>query len=184
MRRRTAPSALLLALLFGAAAVAACSPLNDAPGPSSTATAVPSGAVISATPDVSGVPSDEPSDVSPSSGDSATSGMTQTNTAWGRIWDALPRTFPIYPGSSASTEIGAPASGQFVVPTDVATATAWAKSALDATGLRTTVSGPLEDGSMRLDSVGPAGCAVQTTIAREGAATTMTVLYGATCAFS
>jgi hypothetical protein len=180
MPRRTAPSALLVALVLGAAVVAACNPLNDAPGPSSTATALPSGAVISATPDVSGAPSDAP----PSAGDSATSGMTQTNTAWGRIWDALPRAFPIYPGSSESTEIGAAASGQFVVPTDVATATAWTKSALDAAGLRTTVSGPLEDGSMRLDSAGAAGCAVQTTIAREGAVTTMTVLYGATCPFS
>jgi hypothetical protein len=110
--------------------------------------------------------------------------MTQTNTAWGRIWDALPRSFPIYPGSSATTEIGEPASGQFVVPTDVATATAWTKAALDATGLRTMVSGPLEDGSMTLDSQGAAGCLVQTTIARTGSVTTMTVLYGATCPFS
>jgi hypothetical protein len=179
MPRRTAPSAALLALVLGAV-VAACTPLNDAPGPSSTATAMPSGAVISASPDVSGPPSASPS----TGGDSGTSGVTQTNTAWGRIWDALPRTFPIYPGSSESMDIGEPASAQFVVPTDVATATAWTKSALDAAGLRTTVSGPLEDGTMTLDSVGPAGCAAQTKIAREGAVTTLTVLYGATCPFS
>jgi hypothetical protein len=172
-RRTPRPASLLALVLVAAGTFAACSPLNDAPGPSSTATAVPSGVPITATP--------EPSDATP--GPDA-SGMTQTNTAWGRIWDALPRAFPIYPGSSPTTEIGEPASGQFVVPTDVATATAWTKAALDATGLRTTVSGPLENGSMTLDSEGPAGCMAQTTIARTGSVTTMTVLYGATCPFS
>jgi hypothetical protein len=184
MPRRTASSASLLALVLGATALAACTPLNDAPGPSSTATALPSGAVISATPDVSGAPSAAASGSASPAGDSGTSGMTQTNTAWGRIWDALPRAFPIYPGSSESMDIGEPASAQFIVPADVATVTAWTKSALETTGLRTTVSGPLEDGSMTLDSASPAGCAVQTKIAREGAVTTMTVLYGATCPFS
>jgi hypothetical protein len=177
MPRRTARSVSRLAFLVVAAAVAACAGLNDAPGPSSTATAIPSGAVISATPDASGPVADE-------TAAPGASGMTQTNTAWGRIWDALPRSFPIYPGSTPTTEIGAPASGQFIVPTNVATATAWTKSALDATGLRTTVSGPLEDGSTRLDSVGQAGCVVETTIVRTGGLTTMTVLYGATCPFS
>ena len=114
----------------------------------------------------------------------AVADVTQTDTAWGRIWDALPRSFPRYPGSELSTEVGEPASGQLVVPTDVDTATVWLKAALDATGLRTTVSGPLEDGSMRLDSVGANGCAVQTTIARTGTVTLETVLYGATCPFS
>jgi hypothetical protein len=123
------------------------------------------------------VPSDEPS--GPVAGD-----VTQTDTEWGRIWDALPRSFPSYPGSEPASDIGAPASGQFVVPTDVETATAWLKAALDVTGLRTTVSGPLEDGSMRLDSSGPNGCAVQTTIARTGSVTLETVLYGAQCPFA
>jgi hypothetical protein len=173
MRPHTPRPASLLALVVVVGTVVACSPLNDAPGPSSTATAVPSGVPITATP--------EPSDAT---AEPDASGTTQTNTAWGRIWDALPRSFPIYPGSSATTEIGEPASAQFVVPTDVATATAWTKAALDATSLRTTVSGPLEDGSMTLDSQGPAGCMAQTTIARTGSVTTMTVLYGATCPFS
>jgi hypothetical protein len=110
--------------------------------------------------------------------------MTQTDTAWGRIWDAIPPSFPIYPGSTATTEIGAPASGQFVVPANVATATTWTKAALDAIGLRTTVAGPLEDGSMTLDSVGPNGCAANTTIARTGGVTVLTILYGAKCPFS
>jgi hypothetical protein len=43
------------------------------------------------------------------------------------------------------------------------------------------VSGPLEDGSMTLDSVGPNGCAAKTTIARTGGITLLTILYGAKC---
>ncbi len=123
------------------------------------------------------IPSDETS--GPDAGD-----VTQTNTAWGRIWDELPRAFPRFPGSEPSTDVGEPASAQLVVPTDVETASVWLKGALDVAGFRTNVSGPLEDGSVRLDSTGANGCAVQTTIARTGNVTLETILYGAKCPFS
>ena len=171
MRRRIASS---LGLVVAASiAVGACSPLSDAPGPTSGATAVPTGSRLTATPEPSAATAEPDATV-----------MTQTDTEWGRIWDAIPRSFPVYPGATATTEIGAPASAQFVVPADVATATTWTKSALDATGLRTTVSGPLEDGSVALDSVGPSGCAAKTTIARTGGVTLLTILYGANCPFA
>ena len=171
MRRRIASS---LGLVIAASiAVGACSPLNDAPG------ATPSGPAATALGSITATP--EPSDAT---AEPDASGMTQTDTEWGRIWDAIPRSFPVYPGAAATTEIGAPASAQFVVPADVATATTWTKSALDATGLRTTVSGPLEDGSVTLDSVGPNGCAAETTIARTGGVTLLTILYGAKCPFA
>jgi hypothetical protein len=177
MRHRTRRSLALLAAGAVALSLAAggCNALNSA------APASPSATTAEPTETETELPS-EPlaSDESPA----ADVGMTQTNTEWGRIWDALPGSFPVYPGASETTEIGEPASGQFVVPTDVATATTWMKSALDAMGLRTTVSGPLEDGSMTLDSTGAAGCAAKTTIARTGSVTTMTVLYGASCPFS
>lgn len=43
------------------------------------------------------------------------------------------------------------------------------------------LSGPLEDGSYVLDSVGDGGCRIQTTIAPQGGLTLVTVLYGADC---
>jgi hypothetical protein len=171
MSRRFASS---LGLVVAASiTVATCNSLNDAPGSTSGTTAVPTGSGIAASP--------EPSAATPEPDASA---MTQTDTEWGRIWDAIPDAFPVYPGATATTEIGAPVSAEFVVPADVATATAWTKPALDATGLRTTVSGPLEDGSVTLDSVGPNGCAAKTTIARTGGVTLLTVLYGAKCPYA
>ncbi len=173
MPRRTASSLGLV--VVAVIAVAGCNASSATPSGSAAplATASPSATELAVTPTPTA-----------SSSSPAASTVTQTVTEWGRIWDALPPSFPIYPGATVTTEIGAPASAQFVVPTDVATATAWTKSALDATGLRTTLSGPLEDGSMTLDSVGPGGCAAMTTIARTGGVTTVTVLYGAACPFS
>jgi hypothetical protein len=174
MPRRFASSlGFVLAVSVAAAASVACNALNDAPGATARVTPVPTASPIAATP--------QPSAETP---EPAGSGTTQTDTEWGRIWDAIPRSFPVYPGAEPATDVGPPASAQFVIPADVATATTWTKSALDATGLRTTVSGPLEDGSMTLDSVGPNGCAAKTTIVRTGGLTILTVLYGARCPFA
>ena len=176
MPRRFASSLGLVLVVLVASACNASSATT--PGPSAAASAAPATAApTEAQPSTSGAPASE----TPGPDSNA---MTQTDTEWGRIWDAIPRSFPVYPGATAATEIGAPASAQFVVPANVSTATTWMKSALDATGLRTTVSGPLEDGSMTLDSVGPNGCAAQTTIARTGGVTVLTILYGARCPFS
>lgn len=170
VRRFPLPGVLAVLALV---AVSGCGSRVSSPSlaPVETPTATPSEALESEPVETEGPPSLGAGDVS------------QTVVEWGRIWDAIPPAFPIYPGSTPTTDIGAPASAQFVVPASVAAATAWTKAALDATGLRTTVSGPLEDGSMNLDSVGPAGCAALTTIAPAGDMTTMTILYGAACPF-
>lgn len=167
-----------LGLVFAASiAVAACnaSTSSASAGP---ATAAPTTAAPAET---------EPASAPPASDESLepySSAMTQTNTAWGRIWDAIPAAFPVYPGAEATTDIGEPASAQFAVSGDVTTVTTWTSAALDAAGLRTTVSGPLEDGSMTLDSVGANGCAAKTSIARLGGVTLETILYGARCPFA
>ena len=44
-----------------------------------------------------------------------------------------------------------------------------------------SLSGPLEDGSFVLDSVGDGDCRIQTTIAPQGGLILVTVRYGAAC---
>jgi hypothetical protein len=153
----------------GTAAPSSASPASATPSPPATLYATYS-------------PSSEPPSTTPTSSSSGT--PTQSTVEWGRIWDALPAGFP-RPAGATATEIGDPASGAFVLPEDVLTASSVMQGALPAAGFRTEgVSGPLEDGSVVIDSVGskPA-CRVQTTIARRGAVTMMTVLYGASCPF-
>jgi hypothetical protein len=110
----------------------------------------------------------------------------QTDTEFGRIWDALPAGFPIVPGSSP-TETGAgPASAEFDAPGNVSAVATFLQGAMEAAAFSTeSLSGPLEGGQYVLVSVGPDSieCRVQTTIAPAGDASLVTVLYGAACPF-
>jgi hypothetical protein len=110
-----------------------------------------------------------------------TSGTTQTD--WGTIRDALPPGFPRYPGSTPTETSGGAASAVFDVPVDVTTVTTWFQGALEGAGFSTlSLSGPSEDGSMEIESVGPTTqCRVRTTVAPLGYSTIVTVLYGAAC---
>ncbi len=106
-----------------------------------------------------------------------------TETDWGTIWDALPPGFPSYPGSTP-TQTGSPAASAVLdVPADVPTATSWLQDALERAGFSTlSLSGPAEDGSMEIDSMGPTNqCRVRTTVAPLGGSTIVTILYGAYC---
>jgi hypothetical protein len=116
----------------------------------------------------------------------ASSSITQTDTAWGRIWDAVPAGFPRFPGSSpAGDASAAPSSARYTVPgSDPEEIAAWLQAGLETAMFSTDVSGPLEDGSITLDSVGDAGCRIQTTVAPLGGMTFVTVLYGADCPIS
>jgi hypothetical protein len=106
--------------------------------------------------------------------------------AWGAAWDALPPGFPV-PAGAKPADPGDPAdgpvSGAFVVdgaPADVARAM---QSVLGAAGYGTeALSGPFEDGSLVIDSVGadPA-CRVQTRVRKLGGTTMITILFGASC---
>jgi hypothetical protein len=107
-----------------------------------------------------------------------------TETDWGTIHDALPPGFPRYPGSTPTETGGGPASAVFDVPADVSTVTTWLQGALEGAGFSTlSLSGPSEDGSMEIESVGPATtqCRVRTTVAPLGGSTIVTILYGAVC---
>ena len=87
--RRSRSNRRLLAMWFGVAAsivVGACSPTAPAPSPSPTSVA-----------------SAEPSPAS-SNAASPEPEVGQTDTDWGRIWDAVPADFPIYPGATPAEE--------------------------------------------------------------------------------
>lgn len=110
---------------------------------------------------------------------------SQTDTSWGRIWDRLPSGFPLHPGAVPTDEIDfeEPVSGAFVVdgvePVEVAT---WMQAQLEtATYSTEALSGPFEDGSYVIDSVGEGDCRIETTIGPLGSMTAVTVRYGATC---
>jgi hypothetical protein len=124
---------------------------------------------------------DRPSDASPTSVASST--VSQTDTAWGRIWDALPPGFPRYPGATPAEDAAArPSSAKYAVAGGNAEEIAgWLQAAMEGALFSTDVSGPLEDGTLTLDSVGVAGCRIQTTVAPLGGMTFVTVLYAADC---
>jgi hypothetical protein len=155
-------------------AVAACGPSAATSQPAS-----PGASGEAAAPSAS--LTEQPSDAGSTSAASST--VSQTDTAWGRIWDALPPGFPRYPGAAPADDASAaPSSGRYAVaggdPEEIA---AWLQAAMETATFSTDVSGPLEDGSFALDSVGDSGCRIQTTIAPLGGMTFVTVLYGADC---
>ena len=181
--RRSMSQVLPIATLLAAAAVGIVAGCGDSLGsPTPPATTQPTSVVSP------GLPTTEPSlDASSGATDATpapTIGQTDTDTDIGRIWDALPPGFPEYPGS-VPTETGeGPVSGQFSVQADVATVTTFLQGGLETAGFSTELlSGPLEDGSMEIVSVGPgsADCHVRTSIAPAGGTTLVTVLYGSSC---
>lgn len=110
---------------------------------------------------------------------------TTTESAWGRIWDALPATFPVYPGAEPADGGAGPASAVVAVPAKVATVVDWYRQALVAAGYTVeALAGPMEDGSTIIDAVGlePA-CRVQASIGPRGTQTTVSILFAAACPF-
>lgn len=110
-------------------------------------------------------------------------GMTET--PWGRIWDGLPPSFPAYPGTEPTETGEGPASAILDLPIKAATAADWYAKALQQAGYATeALSGPLENGSMVIASVGSEpGCRVQTSLVPSGSRTIATVLFAAACPF-
>lgn len=112
-------------------------------------------------------------------------------TAWGTAWDALPPGFPV-PAGAVRADPGDPAdgpvSGAFTIdgtpdPAGLDEVVRQVQSGLGAAGYSTeALSGPLEDGSLVIDSVGQDSvCRVQTRVRPLGATTMLTVLFGAAC---
>ena len=65
---------------------------------------------------------------------------------------------------------------------DVAELAGWYQASLEgATYSTEALSGPMEDGSFVLDSVGSGDCRIQVTMAPTGGLVLVTVRYGAAC---
>ena len=190
-RHAARPTRITAALALGLAlGLAACGGSGATPRPSPSASAIVAPATLapSDTPPPSGGPTPPAPTKVPGGNDHtpAPSPGLLPDEAWGAAWDALPPGFPV-PANATPADPGDPAdgpvSGAFVAdgsPDDVVNAM---QKALAAAGYSTeALSGPSEDGSLVLDSIGtdPA-CRVQTTVRPLGGTTMITVLYGAAC---
>ena len=149
--------------------VAACSP-----GP--TASPTPSEA------STVGAPTSAPTNTG---GSPAPSLASQTDTAWGRIWDALPSSFPAITGTKIATDTGEGASSaQLSVPAARDQVVLFYRQVFRDAGYSIGTDGPLEDGSVTVTATDGDQCRMQLSVHGTGAQKSLvTVLYGAGCPF-
>ena len=108
----------------------------------------------------------------------------QTDTEWGRMWDAIPADFPVFAGATPSEEAATgPASAVLVVNgTDAKTVASWTAERLTEAGF--DINGEmaaLEDGSYAVDGERDTDCLVHVEATPLGTVTTITIYYGAEC---
>jgi len=110
---------------------------------------------------------------------------TTTTTAWGRIWDALPPSFPAFPGAEPGTASEGPASAVLSVAKEPAPIAAFYQKALREAGYDIeALAGPMEDGSTTIDAVGAdPDCRVQVTMVPRGGLSIVTILFAAACPY-
>jgi hypothetical protein len=167
--RASASLAVFAVAALLAALLAACGPGPTVSGPTGTATT--SEAPFTANPIAT-----------PSPGPSLPS---QTDTAWGRIWDALPPSFPLAPNSHIATDTGAgPSSGQLDVAATRDALVQFYRGAFRDAGYSIGTDGPLEDGNVVVTATDGYQCRIQLSVRATGAQESMAmVLYGAGCPF-
>ncbi|HVA87858.1 MAG TPA: hypothetical protein VNF73_16250 [Candidatus Saccharimonadales bacterium] len=175
----------IIAAILGAC-VGATPTVPSASAPSSPSAAAATAApTLATTPAPSSIASPIASTNASPSGPAATP-PSQTDTSWGRIWDALPASFPRFPGSEPTVTGSGAASAVVQLPTDVTNGAKWYRTALEAAGYATDgMNGPLEDGSIVIDSHGAmTGCRVRASVAPLGGRTIATIMFGSNCPFS
>jgi hypothetical protein len=110
---------------------------------------------------------------------------TQTDTDWGRIWDALPPSFPAPPDSQPATDTGeGPSSAQVSVAGQREAIVQFYLDALAAAGYTVNRDGPLEDGSVTINGSRTGGCEIRLSVRPVDGGAIVTVLYGAACPFA
>ena len=108
-----------------------------------------------------------------------------TQTPWGRILDAVPGEFPVFPDATvADPPADGAVSGAWVSKAPVSEVATWYRDALQAANFaKVDLGSPLEDGSRVIDVQGDLPeCKAQLTVKPLGGSTIITVLYGAGCA--
>jgi len=160
----------LVASAVVAVVLNACTTITD---PSPTASPGPT-----ASPAPTAVPSDVGATPEPSL-------PSQTATGWGTIWDALPASFPEFPGAGPTETGEGPASAILDVgDTDPAEVAGFYESGLEFAGYHTLArSDPREDGSIEVEWAGETTCRILATITPMGGTTIVTILYRADCPF-
>ncbi len=184
-------SAIVVALIAaGCTGTAGSSPSAPASAarsvaPSATASVAPSAAVPTASDSPASATATSAS-TSASRGASASGAPSTTSSDWGEFWDALPPTYPLYPGAHPTVTGGGPASAILDIPADAPTASTWFQNALKAAGFAIEgANGPREDGSYDVVATKGAGdCRTEVTLAPLGSTTTATIYLAAACPFS
>jgi hypothetical protein len=117
----------------------------------------------------------------------AASPPTQTDTDWGRIWDALPAWFPV-PPDAVPTETGdqGAVSASLAAGGSAQSVASFMQTGLTGAGFSIEGSnGPAEDGGFVIDATGPdPKCKVEARVRPLSGTTNLVVLYGAGCPFS
>ena len=169
-----------LLLVTVAVALTACGPGGSSAPAASLAGRSPSMSAATAGSSRASTPEPSATESSPTTRPAT----SQTDTAWGRIWDALPAGFPRFPGSTPADDAGAdPVTARYAVEGgDAREIASWFQARLEAATFSTeSLSGPFEDGSYVLDSVGNGACRLQVAIGPIGGMTFVTIRYGAAC---
>jgi hypothetical protein len=114
-----------------------------------------------------------------------TTPVSTTQTPWGRIVDAVPAAFPVFPGATvADPPPDGAVSGAWVSKASVSEVATWYHDALLAARFaKVDVGSALEDGSRVIDVQGDLPeCKAQVTVKPQKDFTMISVLVGAGCA--
>jgi hypothetical protein len=180
---RLTPFAVVPLVVILAGLAAACS---GGPGRTGVDDPLPSILEVTSAPSSDASPS-PPAHLATEAPPASAGEVGQRDTAWGRIWDELPAGFPVVPDAAATDEAGAgeQVSAAFTVQgVDPAEIAQWLQTELEvATYSTEALSGPLEDGSFVIDSVGDRDCRIESVVTPTGDTTLLTVRFGAACPF-